>query len=362
MQFVDLHAQYAAYKKEIDNAIQEVLDSCKFIKGPQVQQLEEALAEYAGVKHAIGCASGTDALLIPMMAYNVQPGDEVIVPDFTFIATAEMVALWKAVPVFADISPDTYNIDPAAIESLVTEKTVGIIPVSLYGQCADLDEINAIAEKHGLWVIEDAAQSFGAKYKDRKSCSLTDVATTSFFPAKPLGCYGDGGAVFTNTDELAEKMRIILNHGQSQRYHHKYIGINGRLDTIQAAILLVKLKYFDEEIERRNEVADRYSKELSDYFKTPCIKEENTSTYAQYTIEVKDRDTVRERLKQAGIPTAVHYPMPLHKQEAFFMVKKSTDYPNTDFASDRVLSLPMHPFMSESDISHITDTLKRAVK
>lgn len=361
MEFCDLKKQYRLYKEEIDNAIQEVVESAHFIKGPVLKRFEKNLADYTGVKHAIGCASGTDALILPFMAWGIGPGDEVIVPDFTFIATAEMVAFAGATPVFVDVDPLTYNMTPEAFKNAITEKTKAVIPVSIFGQMADLDEIIEIAHSKDIKVIEDGAQSFGATNKGRKSCSVADCSTTSFFPAKPLGCYGDGGAVFTNDDELAEKIRIILNHGQVKRYHHSVIGFNGRLDAIQAGILNVKLSHFDDEVKLRNKAADEYNKRLKDIVITPCIKEENTSVWAQYTILVDDRDGLREYLASRSIPTAVHYPIPLSKQEAFSDIE-SVDNPVTMDISGRVLSLPMHPFLTEEEIEIVCTLIVDYIK
>lgn len=356
MEFCDLKKQYRLYKEEVDNAIKEVVESAHFIKGPVLERLERNLAEYAGVKHAIGCASGTDALILPFMAWGIGPGDEVIVPDFTFIATAEMVAFAGASPVFVDVDPVTYNMTPEAFKNAITDKTKAVIPVSIFGQMADLDEIIEIAHSKNIKVIEDGAQSFGASNKGRKSCSIADCSTTSFFPAKPLGCYGDGGAVFTNDDDLANKMRIILNHGQVKRYHHSVIGFNGRLDAIQAGILNVKLKHFDDEIKLRNSVADEYTKRLKGIVTTPTIKDENTSVWAQYTILVDNRDELREFLAGKGIPTAVHYPIPLSKQEAFSDIESGENSVTKDI-SDRVLSLPMHPFLTIEQIDMVCNSI-----
>ena len=365
MQFVDLKQQYDAYRDEIMAEIQHVLDTTSFINGPILREFEAQLAEHTHVKHAIGCSSGTDALILGMMALDVQRGDEVIVPDFTFIATAETVALMGAVPVFADIRPDTYNIDPDSIRSVITDKTVGIMPVSLYGQVADMDEINAIAAEHGLWVMEDGAQSYGAMYKGKRSGALSKIGTTSFFPAKPLGGYGDGGAVFTDDDDLAGRLRMILNHGQRKRYDHAIVGLNARLDTLQAAVLKIKLNHFDEEIELRQKVSEWYTEALSDAPRvvTPSILEHNRSVWAQYTVRVPQRTSVQASLKEHGVPTAVHYPIPLHKQDAFAQhVQHGVEVPHTEKASAEVMSLPMHPFMTKNDVSMVTDALKQAVK
>ena len=306
-------------------------------------------------------ASGTDALLIAMMALGIKAGDEVITTPFTFIATGETIALLGAVPVFVDIDPDTYNIDPALIEQAITPKTKAIMPVSLYGQCADFDAINEIANKHNIPVIEDGAQSFGATYKSRKSCSLSTIGCTSFFPSKPLGCYGDGGACFTDDEELAKLMREIRVHGQDRRYHHPVIGVNGRLDTIQAAVLLAKLEKFPDEVKARAELGDRYTQlinERCDNVRTPRLVAGNTSVYAQYTIEVEDRDAVQAKLKESSIPTAVHYPVPLNLQPAFSFLKQPTgSFPVAEQAANRVMSLPMHPYLDDDAISLIVELL-----
>ena len=364
MQFVDLKRQYDEYKAEIMAEIQTVLDTTAFVNGPAVTELETQLAEHTGVKHAIGCSSGTDALILGMMGLDIQRGDEVIVPDFSFIATAETVALMAATPVFVDVRPDTYNMDPESLRAAITDKTVGIIPVSLYGQIADMEEINAIAREHGLWVMEDGAQSYGATYKGKPSGSVSRIGTTSFFPAKPLGAYGDGGAVFTDDDQLAARMRMILNHGQRKRYDHAVIGLNARLDTIQAAILKVKLKHFDDEVVRRQQVADWYTEAFADADRivTPTILNHNTSVWAQYTIRVPNRPAVQAALKQKGIPTAVHYPIPLHKQDAFAEhAQHHIEVPHTEKASDEVMSLPMHPFLTHDDVKTVAEAVKAAV-
>ncbi|HHQ4539203.1 TPA: DegT/DnrJ/EryC1/StrS family aminotransferase, partial [Aeromonas veronii] len=318
MQFIDLMAQQARIKDKIDAAIQTVLQHGSYILGPEVAELEQKLAEFTGTKHCITVANGTDALQIAQMAFGIGPGDEVITPGFTYIATAETVALLGAKPVYVDVCPKTYNLDPTKLEAAITPNTKAIIPVSLYGQCADYDAINTIAAKYNIPVIEDAAQSFGASYKGKRSCNLTTVACTSFFPSKPLGCYGDGGAIFTNDDELALVMRQIARHGQDRRYHHIRVGVNSRLDTLQAAILLPKLAIFSEELKLRDKIAARYQRLLNNVGikTTPFIEPHNTSSWAQYSIRVKNRELVQQRLQQAGIPTAIHYPIPLNKQPA----------------------------------------------
>ena len=346
--FIDLQAQYQAYKIEIDEAIQNVLNSSHYIMGPQVKKLEDGLASYTGAKHAIACSSGTDALLIALMAIDIKPGDEVITTPFTFIATAEVVSLLGAIPVFVDVSSDTLNIDVSKIEEKITAKTKAIIPVSLYGQVADMDEINAIAAKYNLIVIEDGSQSFGATYKGKKSCNLSDFGCTSFFPSKPLGCYGDGGALFTNDDTMAEKSKMILAHGSRVRYHHEVVGINGRLDAIQAAILNVKLKYFAEEVRKREEIGASYLKLLKDKgLLLPVIKNNRTSVFAQFTVRSEQREEVIKKLNSNGVPTAIHYPKPLHLQQCFKSLGyKNGDFPIAEKASKEVFSLPMSPFLT----------------
>ena len=360
MQFTDLSAQYQRYKQSIDQRIQKVLEHGQYILGPEVAELENKLSEFVQVSHCIGVASGTDALQLSLMSHDISPGDEVITTPFSFIATAEVICLLGAKPVYVDIDPKTYNIDPSNIEAAITEHTKAIMPVSLYGQCPELDEINDIAARHGLAVIEDAAQSFGAQYKNRKSCGITTIACTSFFPSKPLGCYGDGGAIFTNNDEIAQKLRVLRVHGQDRRYHHAKLGINGRLDTLQAAILLAKLEHFDQEIELRNRVAGRYSELLAgSSVVLPTVKQHNRSVFAQYTIQVKDRAKFQELLKARNIPTAAHYPYPLYKQPAIF--QEGTILAATEHAANHVVSLPMHPYLDESLQDQVIEAVKVAV-
>ena len=357
MQFIDLAAQQARIKDKIDAGIQRVLAHGKYILGPEVAELEERLAAYTGSKYCITVANGTDALQIAQMALGIGPGDEVITPGFTYIATAETVALLGARPIYVDIDPQTYNLDPNLLEAAITARTKAIIPVALYGQCADMDAINVIAAKHGIPVIEDAAQSFGASYRGRKSCNLSTLACASFFPSKPLGCYGDGGAIFTNDEELARVSRQIARHGQDRRYHHIRIGVNSRLDTLQAAILLPKLEILDEEIELRQQVAKRHDRLLTEagVNTTPYIEPHNISAYAQYTIRVEDRDTVQANLNEAGIPTAVHYPIPLNRQPA--VADESVVLPVGDKVADQVISLPMHPYLTADIQRTICNTL-----
>lgn len=362
MQFCDLQKQYNLYKDEIQSEINSVLESAAFINGPSVKELEAELAAFAGVKHAIACSSGTDALLLPFMAYDIQPGDEVICPAFTFIATASMVSFYKAVPVFVDVDPVSFNIDLDKIEEQITPRTKGIIAVSLYGQIPDMDRLNSIAARHGLWVLEDGAQSYGAEYKGKRSCSLSDVATTSFFPAKPLGGYGDGGAVFTDDDSLFEKMMMMRNHGQEKRYYHKYIGINGRMDTLQAAVVRVKLRHFEEELKGRRAAANYYTEGLKGFVETPVVLENRLSSWAQYTIRLDNRDAVRASLAEKGIPTAVHYPMPLPRQEAFSGLSSASDsFPVSDELAARVLSLPMHALITEEEQNEVITSLKEVL-
>jgi len=357
MEFVDLKAQYKRLKSKIDTRIQGVLDHGHYILGPEVSELEEKLAIYTGAKYCITVANGTDALQIAQMALGIGLGDEVIMPGFTYIATAETVVLLRAKPVYVDIDPRTYNLDPALLEAAITPRTKAIIQVSLYGQCADCDVINAIAAKYGIPVIEDAAQSFGATYKGKKSCNLTSIACTSFFPSKPLGCYGDGGALFTNDAELAVIMRQIARHGQERRYHHIRVGVNSRLDTLQAAILLPKLEMLNMELSLRQKSAELYTKLLNGVgiSGTPHIESHNTSAWAQYTIRVFNRDRIRAQLERANIPTSVHYPTPLNKQPA--VEDKSAYLPVGDEAAAQVMSLPMGADLAENDIAIVVHAL-----
>ena len=357
---IDLQGQYRKYKNEIDEQIAQTLDSSAYIGGQKVALLEENLARFSGAKHAIACSNGSSAIFISLLALGIGRGDEVVTSPFTFFATAEMIALTGAKPVFVDIDEKTYNIDPSLIQAAITPKSKAIMPVSLFGQIADMKRINQIAAKHGLTVIEDAAQSFGAKQEGARSCSLSKLATTSFFPAKPLGCYGDGGAIFTSDDELAQKIKILLNHGSKERYFHSAIGINGRLDAIQAGVLNVKLKYFDDEIARRQEVAARYEQNLKNVV-TPFIESGNTSVWAQYCIRVKDRARMLEICAQKGVPTGVYYPLPLHLQEVF----KDLGYKKGDFAvservSEDIMALPMSAFLSEQEQDYVIEVINNA--
>lgn len=358
MEFIDLKSQYQHLKTEIDLGIQRVLTHGQYILGPEVAELEEKLADFVGVEYCITVANGTDALQIAQMALGIGPECEVITPGFTYIATAETVALLGAKPVYVDVNPRTFNLDPALLESAITPRTKAIIPVSLYGQCPDFDAINEIANKYRIPVIEDAAQSFGATYKGRNSCNLTTIACTSFFPSKPLGCYGDGGAIFTNDEALAKVMRQIARHGQGERYHHIRIGVNSRLDTIQAAILLPKLKVLREEIVLRNRVAETYESLLggSGSITLPYIEPRNTSVFAQYTLILHDRDEMQKKLKEAGIPTTVYYPTPLNKQPA--VVDETAKLPVGDALAGKVLSLPMSPWVTLKDQMTIAQLLR----
>lgn len=349
MEFTDLKAQYLALKADIDARIAGVLEHGKFILGPEVAELEERLADYTGAEHCISVANGTDALQISLMALGIGAGDEVITPGFSYIATAETVAVLGASPIYVDIEEASYNLDPSLIEAAITPRTRAIIPVSLYGQCADFDTINSIAERHGLAVIEDGAQSFGASYHGRKSGNLSLIGCTSFFPSKPLGCYGDGGAIFTSDPELAKVLRQIARHGQDRRYHHVRVGINSRLDTIQAAVLLGKMAVFEDELTAKQSIASRYSSLLGEagVTTTPSIAQHNISAWAQYTIRVDARDEVQKHLAQAGVPTAVHYPIPLNRQPA--VEDKAVRLPIGDVVSKEVMSLPMGPYLTQDD-------------
>jgi UDP-2-acetamido-2-deoxy-ribo-hexuluronate aminotransferase len=358
LEFIDLKAQYRRLEHSIQKRMARVMESAHFIMGPEIAELEAALAQKVGARHCVSCASGTDALTLAMMALGIAAGDEVLSTPFTFFATAETIALLGAKPTWADIDPRTYNLDPALLERAVTPRTKAIMPVALYGQCADMDAINAVAERHNLPVIEDAAQSFGATYKGRYSCNLSTIGCTSFFPSKPLGCYGDGGACFTNDDSLAQAMREIRFHGQDRRYHHPRLGFNGRLDTIQAAVLLAKLETFDQELDARERVAQRYTALLGDAAVTPFIEKHNRCAWAQYTIQVDDRDELQRKLAARGIPTAVHYPTPLHMQPVFAsMGIPKGAFPVCERVSERVLSLPLHGYMAEADAERVASEI-----
>jgi len=368
--FVDLQKQFKVLEGDIRAAMDKVLEHAQFIMGPEVRQLEQKLAEFTGTKHAIGCSSGTDALLIPLMAYGVGPGDAIFTTPFTFIATAEVISFLGATPVFADIDPETYNIDPEKLrESIERVKTKGdlnprgIIPVDLFGLPADYDPIMAVAREHDLFVMADAAQAFGSVYHGRTTGTLAHVTSTSFFPAKPLGCYGDGGAIFTEDDALAEKIHSIIVHGKGiDKYQNVRIGLNGRLDTLQAAILLVKLAAFPGELKARQRVADYYTRRLEDYVETPVVPEGLVSAWAQYSILSDRREAIQTGLKEAGVPTAVYYPIPLHMQEAFAdLGYKEGDFPVSESISRRIFSIPMHPYLNPEQLELITDNIIKIV-
>ena len=365
MEFIDLKSQYKTSRALIDGRIQAVLDHGQYIMGPEVGELEARLAAYTGARHCITVASGTEALLVALMALGVGRGDEVITTPFTFIATAEAIVLLGATPVFVDVDPYTCNIDPALIEARITPRTRAIIPVSLYGQPADMDEINAIAERHGIAVIEDAAQSFGASYRGRQSCNLSRIGCTSFFPSKPLGCYGDGGALFTSDEELAKAMREIRVHGQSKRYVHTRIGVGGRMDTLQCAVVLAKLELFDWELQQRQRAAATYDNLLfgNDAGLRPVgRREDRTSVYAQYTVVLEHRTDLQAALQAAQIPTAVHYPVPIHRQPAYAHLDAAASCPVSDALAGKVMSLPMGPYLSNADIHAVCSTLLHAAR
>jgi UDP-2-acetamido-2-deoxy-ribo-hexuluronate aminotransferase len=358
--FIDLAAQQDRLRQSIEAGIARVLAHGQYILGPEVAELEEKLAAYSGAKYCVSCANGSDALQIALMALGIGPGDEVITPGFSYIATATAAVVLGARVVYVDIDPDSYNLDPALLEPAITPRTKAIIAVSLYGQPADFDAINDIANRYGIPVIEDAAQSFGASYKGQKSCNLSTIACTSFFPSKPLGCYGDGGAIFTSDPELAKVIRQIARHGQERRYYHVRVGMNSRLDTLQAAILLAKLEILDDELAARQQVASLYDNALRAAGITPPrIAQHNVSAWAQYTIRVPDRAKVQEALKQAGIPTAVHYPLPLNRQPA--VADPAVRLPEGDRAAEEVLSLPMHPYLAADVQDQVVAALTRAV-
>ncbi len=362
MEFIDLKAQYAALREPIDGRIRRVLEHGQYIMGPEVKEMEERLAAYTGAKHCIAVASGTEALLIALMALGVKPGDEVVTTPFTFAATAEMIALLGAKPVFVDVEEDTANIDAAKLEAAITPRTRAILPVSLYGQPADMDDINAIGRRHGVPVIEDAAQSFGAEYKGRRSCNLSTIGCTSFFPSKPLGCYGDGGAVFTSDDGLAQAAREIRVHGQSGRYNHTRIGVGGRMDTIQCAVILAKLERFEWEIQQRREIGAHYGALLGPRVKTFKVRPDRTCVYAQYTVRVPGRTEFQEWLKSRGIPTAVHYPLSLHQQPAYAAGYAGQSFPVSELLAREVVSLPMHADLDEATQQRIVAVVGESMR
>ncbi len=365
LDFIDLKSQYAALRQTINARIQRVLDHGQYIMGPEVQEMEQRLAERTGARHCISVASGTEALLIALMALDLKPGDEVITTPFTFAATAETIVLAGAKPVFVDIEPDSCNIDATKIEAAITQKTRAIMPVGLYGQVADMDEINAIAHRHGLAVIEDAAQSFGATYKGRKSGNLSTFGCTSFFPSKPLGCYGDGGAIFTSDDALAQACREIRVHGQSRRYHHSRVGVGGRMDTLQCAVVLGKLERFDWEIARRLQLGERY-RELITRSGAPvqllAVRDDRDCVWAQFTVFVKEREAVQAGLKALGVPTAIHYPKPLHHQPAYAAYCCPECCPESQHAAARVMSLPMSADLTDAQIEQVVAALVEATR
>ncbi len=366
--FIDLKTQYKALKTNIDARIQKVLDHGAYINGPEVAELEQKLAQHTGAKYALTCANGTDALLIPLMALGIGEGDEVITTAFSFIATAEVICLAGAKPIYVDIDPRTYNIDVTKIEKAITSKTKAIMPVSLYGQLPDMEAINAIAKKHNLHVIEDAAQSYGASYKGQKSCSLSPLAGTSFFPAKPLGCYGDGGAIFSNDEKLIKIMKEIREHGSETRYYHTRLGFNARLDTIQCAILLAKLERYDWEVEQRQKVANRYTDAFSSIkaedFTTPYVAPGHQSVWAQYTLTVKDRDTFAKKMQAEGVPTSIHYPrimpdQPWYKEHT---ADASADLSVARKVASQVISIPMYPDMDTTTQDKIIQAVTASLK
>lgn len=362
--FIDLKAQYRAMQADIDAAIHRVLDHGQYIMGPEVEQLERALARYTGAEHCITVASGTEALLIALMALGIGPGDEVVTTPFTFVATAEVIALVGATPVFVDIDPATCNMNPSLLDAAVSSKTRAIMPVSLYGQVPDMAAIQEVADRHQVPVIEDAAQSFGAEYQGRKSCNQSLVGCTSFFPSKPLGCYGDGGAIFTSSADLAKTMREIRVHGQERRYFHTRVGVGGRMDTLQCAVVLAKLSQFDHELELRAAAGQRYCKLLADIpgLQLPTVGAERNCVWGQFTIQLEERDRVAEGLKARGIPTAIHYPVPLHLQPAYAdKARIAGALSNSEQVAGRVLSLPMHPYLEPEVQQTIAAALKELV-
>ncbi len=360
IQMVDLGRQYQEVKKEIDDSIQKVLESTHFIQGPEVKELEHDLAGYVGVKHAVGCANGTDALQIALMSLGVGPGDEVITTPFTFVATAEVAALLGAKTVFADVREDDFNIDPIEIVKKITPKTKAIVPVHLFGQPARMDDLMEISKTRNIPIVEDAAQAFGAEYKGKKMCSMGRIGCVSFFPSKNLGAYGDGGMVFTDDDDLAKRMRAIASHGSEKKYYHDYIGVNSRLDTIQAAILRVKFKHLDRYNEQRADFARKYSEQLKGTVTTPALFPNRKHIFHQYTIRTERRDEMLAYLKENGIPSAIYYPVPLHLQKAYeYAGYRKGNYPVSERLAGEVLSLPMHPHLLDDEVEFITSTIKR---
>lgn len=353
IQMVDTKNQYLKIKSEIDKAILDVIESTQFIQGPAVRKFEKNVEEYLDSKYAIGCASGTDALQIAMMALDIKPGDEVLTTPFTFVATTETIAILGAIPVYVDIDPKTFNMDINKIESKITKKTKAIMPVHLYGQPCDMDAIMKIAEKHGLFVIEDAAQAMGAKYNDKMICTIGHIGCISFYPSKNLGAFGDGGMITTNDEELAGKIRMIISHGSKRKYYHEVLGVNSRLDSIQAAILDVKLKFLDTYCEARYNAAMKYNEKFEGIFETPYIMPGVKHIFHQYSIRVKNRDKMMEFLKSHGIPSMIYYPVPLHMQEAYKYDYKPGDYPVSEEIAKEIISLPMHTELTDEEIDFI---------
>jgi UDP-2-acetamido-2-deoxy-ribo-hexuluronate aminotransferase len=365
MDFVNLRSQYQTLRSDIDARIARVLEHGQYIMGPEVAELEATLAAYTGARHCVTVASGTEALLIALMALDIGPGDEVITTPFTFVATVEVIVLVGATPVLVDVEPDTGNIDASVLEAAITKNTKGIIPVGLYGQPADMDAINAIAQRHGIDVIEDGAQSFGAAYRGRKSCNLSRIGCTSFFPSKPLGCYGDGGAIFTSDSRLDQAFREIRVHGQSARYHHTRIGVGGRMDTLQCAVLLGKFGRFAWELERRTVLSQLYDQQIRAAgadVSLLTLRPERSSAWAQFTVLVEDRDGVQRRMQELAIPTAVHYPRGMHQQPAYQSLCRDSSFPVSEDLARRVLSLPFSADLAEADLKRVVDALARAAR
>ena len=361
--FANLQLQYQKYKTDIDEKIHSILKKSNYILGEEVHRLEKNLEKFTGAKYSIACSSGTDALLLAMMSIDIQPGDEIITTPFTWVSTAETIAFLKAKPVFVDIEPDTFNIDADLIEAAITKNTKAIMPVSLFGQPADIDHIQTIANKYNLKIIIDGAQSFGSTYKNKTDSNLGDISITSFYPTKPLGCYGDGGAVFTNNDDYAEKIKMLRIHGQNKRNYHKYIGIGGRLDTIQAAILLAKMTYFPQEILNRKKVAKRYTDGLMNTLTTPTIKPNRSSVWGQYTVRVNNRDVLQSILKDNGIPTAIFYPIPVHFQECFkYLNHKKNDFIIAEKVAKEAMSLPMNSFLTNEQVDYIVSKITENIQ
>jgi UDP-2-acetamido-2-deoxy-ribo-hexuluronate aminotransferase len=360
MQFIDLKSRHQLIGNKINDRIQKVMEHSHFILGPEVREVEEKLSQFSGSKHCVTVSSGTDSLLIALMALGIGPGDEVITVPYTWISTAEVISLLRAKPVFVDIRPDTWNMDETLLEAAITDNTKAIMPVSIYGQCSDMDAINDVAKKYNLPVIEDAAQSFGATYKGKKSCNLSTIGSTSFFPSKPLGCYGDGGALFTNDDEMAEKFRWIRVHGQERKHHHPILGINGRMDTLQATILLEILEVFPDEVQKRENLGQTYSEGLAniDGLEAPKIGEHNTSVYAQYTILSENREKIQKSLKEKDIPSVSYYSVPLHLQPVFKNLgHQAGGFPVAEKVANQCLSLPMSPYLTQEDQSKVIDAI-----